>query len=185
MAGEATHAEAAVDAAAGHGEHVQGMPQLFTETFANQIFWLLVALVVVYLIVSRLALPRIAAIIDQRRDAITGDLARAADLKRQAEEADAAYHAALAEARAESQRIAGETRAEIQKELDVAIARADAEIAAKSAESERRIGEIRDGAMQAVETVARDTAAELVRALVPAAMDDAALDAAVTARVKG
>lgn len=168
-----------------HGEHVTGMPQLDITTFGNQIFWLLIALVAVYLIISKLALPRIGAIIDQRQDAITGDLAKAADLKRQAEEADAAYHAALAEARAESQRIAAEARAEIQKELDVATARADAEIAAKASEAETRLAEIQAGADEAVASVARDTAAELVRALVPAALDDAALNAAVSARVKG
>jgi F-type H+-transporting ATPase subunit b len=184
MAGQATTGEAA-GAAAAHGEHVTGMPQLDIATFGNQIFWLLIALFAVYFIISKLALPRIGAIIDQRQDAITGDLAKAADLKRQAEDADAAYHAALAEARAESQRISAETRAEIQKELDVAISRADAEIAAKAAESEGRIAEIQAGAAQAVKTVARDTAAELVRKLVPAAVDDKALDAAISARVKG
>ena len=99
MAGQATTGEAA-GAAAAHGEHVTGMPQLDIATFGNQIFWLLIALFAVYFIISKLALPRIGAIIDQRQDAITGDLAKAADLKRQAEDADAAYHAALAEARA-------------------------------------------------------------------------------------
>lgn len=179
MAGDAT-AAAAVKV-----EKAAGMPQLDIGTFGNQIFWLLIALVAVYLIISKLALPRIGAIIDQRQDAITGDLAKAADLKREAEEADAAYNAALAEARAESQRISGETRAEIQKELDAATARADAEIAAKAAESEVRIAEIRAGAAQAVAAVARYTAGELVKKLVPAAYDEKALDKAVTARAKG
>jgi len=180
MAGQATTGEAVAESV-----HVVGMPQLDIATFGNQIFWLLIALVAVYLIISKLALPRIGAIIDQRQDAITGDLAKAADLKRESEEADAAYHAALAEARAESQRISTATRAEIQKELDVATGRADAKIAAKASESEGRIAEIQAGAAKAVETVARDTAIELVRKLVPTALDDAALNKAIAARVKG
>jgi F-type H+-transporting ATPase subunit b len=77
-----------------------------------------------------------------------------------------------------------EARAEIQADLDVATAKADAEIAARASESERRIGEIRDGAVAAVQEVARDTAREIVAALGVTADDKAVADA-VTARMKG
>jgi F-type H+-transporting ATPase subunit b len=161
------------------------MPQLDITTFPNQIFWLVVTIVVIYLILSRVALPRIGAVLAERQGTITNDIAAAEDLKRQAAEAEDAYNKALAEARAEAQAIAAEARAEIMAELADATARADAEISAKAAESEARIAEIRAGAMEAVETVARDTAAEIVAALAPNAADDAGIAAAVTARVKG
>ena len=99
-------------------------------------------------------------------------------------EAEAAYEKALAEARAQAQKIAGETKAEIQKDLDAAIAKADAEIAARSAESEARIAEIRDGALAAVDQVAKDTAGEIVAAL-GGNSDASAVNAAVEQRLKG
>lgn len=174
----------AVDAPEGAAS-APGMPQLDFSTFPNQIFWLVVTMVVIYLILSRVALPRIGAVLAERQGTITNDIAAAEDLKRQAAEAEESYEKALADARAEAQSIAAEARIEIMAELADATARADAEIAAKGAESAARIDEIRAGALEAVETVARDTAAELVAALAPTASDDASVNAAVTARVKG
>lgn len=182
-------------AAAGHGAeamgaghaaevHAIGMPQLDFSTFPNQIFWLLVTLVVIYLILSRVAIPRIGDILSERQGKITGDIAAAEDLKAKALAAEKAYNQALADARSEAHKIAAEARAEIQEDLDVAIAHADAEIAAKAAESEARIGEIRAGALESVTTVAKDVAAEIVAAMGGKA-DLAAVAAAVTSRMKG
>ncbi len=161
-----------------------GMPQLDITTFSNQIFWLLIALVVIFFVLSRVALPRIAAILAERQGTITNDIAAAEDLKVKAQEAEAAYEKALADARGEAQRIAGETKAAIQADLDVAIARADAEIAAKAAESEKAITEIRAGAQEAIREVAKDTAKEIVAAMGGKA-DARSVTAAVTARMKG
>ncbi len=161
-----------------------GMPQLDFSTFPNQIFWLVLTLIAIYMILSRVALPRIGAVLAERQGTITNDIAKAEELKQQAVEAEDAYNRALAEARAEAQRIAAEARAEIQADLDVAIAKADAEIAAKAAESEKAIAEIRAGALESVKAVAKETAGEIVTAL-GGSSDAASIAKAVDARVKG
>jgi len=160
------------------------MPQLDITTFPNQIFWLLVTLVTIYLILSRVALPRIGGTLANRKGTISADLAAAEELKQKAVAAEAAYNEALASARSEAAKIIAAAKAEIQADLNSAIAKADAEIAAKTAESAGRIDEIRAGAMAAVEAVAKDTAAELVGALGGTA-DASAISAAVAARLKG
>lgn len=163
-----------------------GMPQLDPSSFPNQIFWLVIALVAIYFILSRIALPRIAAVLAERQGALTNDLAAAEELKQRAVAAEAAYQKALADARSEASKIADETRAAIQADLDKAIARADDEIAAKTAESEARITEIRAGALRSIEDVAADVAGDIVSAVAPGQNVDAkALAAAVAARVKG
>lgn len=180
----------AADAAQGaaHGADAAasapGMPQLDFSTWGNQIFWLMVTLVVIYFVLSRIALPRIGAVLAERQGTITNDIAAAEELKAKALEAEAAYDQALADARAEAHRIATETRAEIQADLDKAIAEADAKIAAKAAEGEKAIAEIRANAMASVKDVANDTAAAVVAALGGTA-DAKAIEAAVAARVKG
>ena len=167
-------------------EHAEsGMPQLDSTIFPNLIFWLLVALVALYFILSRIALPRIGTVMTERNDAISNDIEQAALLKRRAEEAEAAYNAALAKARDEAHRIAADTRKQIDKELATLLAKADAEIAVKTAESEKRIGEIRDSAAKSVEEVARETAVEIVNALMPGTADAEALEAAIANRLKG
>jgi F-type H+-transporting ATPase subunit b len=172
---------------AGHGADAAsgGMPQLDFTTFPSQIFWLIVALVALYLIMSRVALPKITGAIEERHDAIEDDLERAAEFKRRAQQAEQAYEAALAEAKRKAQAIAAEARAAIQKDVDAAIAKADADIAARSAESEKRIGEIRDGAMANVEAVAIDTAHALVEAFVPGAAGAEDVRSAVAQRLQG
>ena len=162
-----------------------GMPQLDVAIYPNLIFWLVVAMLALYFILSRVALPRIGTVLAERNDAIANDIEMAALLKRRAEEAEASYNAALARARDEAHKIAAEAKAQIDKELAVLMAKADAEIGVKTQESETRIGEIRDSAAKSVEEVARATAVEIVNALMPAAADAEALEAAIANRLKG
>ena len=183
MATEPIELEAAGTCVGADGSAI-GLPQLCFDWFPNQIFWLLVTLVVIYAILSRVALPRIAAILAERAGTITNDLAAAEDLKLKAKEAEAAYDKALADARTEASRIADEARADIQRDLDAEMAKADERITARTAESERAIAEIRDQATASVQEVARDTAREIVAALGIEA-DPARVDQAVDARVKG
>ena len=168
----------------GEAEAAVGMPQLDFSTWPNQIFWLLVTLVVIYLVLSKIALPRIGAVLADRKSTITNDLAAAEELKQKAVTAEKAYNDALANARTEAAKIVAQAKTAIQKDLDVAIAKADLEISAKAAESEKTIAAIRDGAAAAVSEVARDVAAELV-AVLGGGADATAVKAAVTARLKG
>ncbi len=187
MADEATTvadaAHGAADAAHSGGA---GMPQLDFTTFPNQIFWLVLTLLAIYFVLSRVALPRLSAVMAERQGALTNDLAAAEDYKRQAADAEEAYNTALANARSEAQRISQQTRDEIQQQLQIEIDRADAQIAARAAEGEARIAEIQAGALATAEEVARDVAAEIVRAFAPGQDVDAdAVAAAVANRVRG
>lgn len=179
----ATETDVAAAAATG-GENVEGMPQLFFGTWPNQIFWLVVTLVVIWWVLSRIALPRIGAVLAERAGTITNDIAAAEELSLKVKDAEAAYEKALVDARAEAGRIAGETRVAIRDELDAATAAADKQIAAKTAESEKAIGAIRATAVDSIRQVAEATAREIVAAL-GGAPEPAAIAAAVAERVKG
>ena len=159
------------------------MPQLDFTTFPNQILWLVVSIVILYYILSRVALPRIGSVLAERAGTITNDIAAAETYKVQAAEAEAAYHKALDDARAAAAKVIAENRAAIQAELNQAIAKADAEISARAAESEVRIKEIRDSAAEAVTEVAKDAAKEIVQAFGIKA-DARSVTAAVNARIK-
>ncbi len=173
-------AGACVDA----GGSAIGMPQLCPDFIPNQVFWLVVTLVVIFLILSRVALPRIGGILAQRAGTITNFVGEAEELKLHAQEADAAYDKALADARTQANKIVADAKADIQAELDSELAKADAEIAARTAESEKAIAEIRDEMVESVTAVARDTAGEIVTAMGGSA-DQATIDAAVAARIEG
>ena len=174
----ATNTSVAAEAAA------PGMPQLDFSTFGNQIFWLVITLVIIYLILSRVALPRIAEVLAERSGTIGNDIAAAEDLKAKANDAEEAYNQALTDARAEAAKIVATTKADMKAELDAAIAKADAEISKKAAESETVINNIRAAALESVEEVAKSTALTLVSVL--GGKEDAkAVDSAVSSEMKG
>ena len=175
-----TAAGACVDA----GGSALGMPQLCADWMGNQVAWLVVSLIVIYLLLSGVALPRIGAVLAERSGTITNDIAAAEELKQKAVEAEAAFEKALADARVQAAAIVADAKAEIQADLDVELAKADAQIAAKASESEKAIAEIRDGAVKSVTDVAKDTAKELVKALGGTA-DAKTINAAIAARMKG
>ncbi len=157
------------------------MPQLDISTFAPQLVWLAVWFVILYLLMTKLGLPRIAAAMDARKERREDDLARAAQLRSEAEATNAAYQRTLAAARAEAQatikatidRMAAEA-AERQGELAAALAQ-------QIEEAERRIAAGRDEALAEIRGVAVDVGRAAVEKLIGTAPDAARMAAAVDA----
>jgi F-type H+-transporting ATPase subunit b len=153
-----------------HGEDAAhasegGLPQLMLETWPGQIFWLAVSFAILYFALSRSLLPRIGAIIEDRRDRIADDLDEAGRLQRQAEDARARHEKALADARAKAHAIAGETRDKLARELAEETKAAEAAFAKKTAEAEARIRAATDAGLANVKTVAGEAADALVEKL--------------------
>src|SRR5437868_12051097 len=98
------------------GEHKGGFPPFQKETFASQIFWLVITFVALYLLISRIAVPRIGGIIEAREKRIAGDLAEAQQLKADSEAALAAYEKSLADARNRAQTMGNEIRDKLHAE---------------------------------------------------------------------
>src|ERR1700751_2168750 len=94
---------------ADHGNH-GAFPPFESSPFASQLVSLAIAFVLLYVIVSRIPLPRVGAVIDARQNKIEGDLAEAQKLKDESEAALKAYEADLATARSKAQAIGAETR---------------------------------------------------------------------------
>lgn len=159
------------------------MPQL---DFANpllltQVFWLLVIFGALYVLVSQVALPPVARMLEERASAIAADLERARALKAEAD-------AAMAEAEREQARARAEAQAQIRATIDAAkaeAAQAEAELSkrlsAQLDEAEQRIAEARARAMAAIEQVAVEAATDATARLIGAAPDQAAARAAVGA----
>src|SRR5437764_12174028 len=92
------------------GGHKGAFPPFAKETFASQMVWLVITFVALYLVISRIAVPRISGILEQRTKRVEGDFAEAQRAKSESEAALAAYEKALADARPRAQAIRAETR---------------------------------------------------------------------------
>ena len=166
-------------AAAGEAAEGGSLPQMDVTTFPSQIFWLAVTFGALYIVMSRFVLPSVGAAIEERRDRIADDLDRAAESKRMAEEAEAAYNRALADARARSQGIAAETREEVGAEIAALQKAAEGSIAARAAEAEAKIAAMKGAAAAKVREAAADTTRAIVETLIQETPAEAAVEAAI------
>ena len=166
--------------AAGHAAEKVGMPQLDFATYPNQIFWLVVALIAIYLILSRVALPRIGGILEVRRDRIAQDLDQAAIMKEEADAAIAAYEQELADAKAKANVIGQEARDAAKAEAEAERRKVEAELDEKLSGAEERIAGIKASALKDVGVIAEDTATAIMQQRVGRA-DKTAIAAAVKA----
>ena len=136
--------------------------------------------IALYLLMARLALPRIAAILEQRRQRIADDLAQAQRLKGESDAAIAAHEKALSEARSRAQNLASETRAKAAAQAEARRKDVDAKLAVQVAEAEKAIAASRAAAMTNVRAIAGEASSAIVErlvAVVPAKQEvDAALD---------
>ena len=160
-------------------------PPFQKDTFASQLVSLLVAFVALYLIVSRIALPRVGGVIDARQDAIEADLAAAQKLKDESDAALKAYESELAAARSRAQAIGAETREKLNAESEARRKTLEDQLSVKLADAEKTIAATREAAMRNVRGIAAEAAAAIVQRLTGVMPDGKAVESAVDASLKG
>jgi F-type H+-transporting ATPase subunit b len=160
------------------------MPQLNPLDWAPQIIWLVITFSILYVLMKRVALPRIGSVIEARHARIAGDIEAADKLRRETQEAIAAYEQALAEAKARAHGIAQDASNKLKDEVAAERAALDRDLSARSVEAENRIHEAKTAALKDVNQVASETAAEIVRSLIGVAPSKPEVSAAVAAARK-
>lgn len=146
-------------------EHSDVFPPFDPAGFGGQLFWLALTFIFLYLVMSRLALPRIGGILETRRTRIEGDLKEAERLRVETDRALASYEAALADARGNAHTIAEETRTSIKADIDNKRRNVEADLAARVTAAEAAIQQSKVAAMGNVDAIAAETAQELVAKL--------------------
>jgi F-type H+-transporting ATPase subunit b len=167
------------------GGHKAPFPPFQKDTFASQLVSVVVAFVALYLIVSRIALPRVGSLLDARQNAIEGDLAAAQKLKDESDAALKAYESELAAARSRAQAISAETREKLNAAAEAQRKTLEDQLSVKLADAEKTIASTREAAMSNVRGIAADAAAAIVQRLTGIMPDGKAVDSAVDASLKG
>jgi F-type H+-transporting ATPase subunit b len=167
------------------GGHGGGFPPFDSSTFASQLVSLLIAFVALYLIVSKIALPRVGSVLDARAKAIEDDLAKAQELKDASDGALKAYETELAEARARAQAIGTETREKLNAAAEAERKTLEEQLSQKLGEAEKTIASTREAAMRNVRGIAADAAAAIVQRLTGMMPDGKSVESAVDASLKG
>jgi F-type H+-transporting ATPase subunit b len=160
-------------------------PPFQAQHFPSQLLWLTLTFILLYALMSKVALPRIAAILADRSRRISDDLAAAQRFKEQSEAANAVYQKSLADARSRAQGIANDNREKQAAAADVTNKRLEAQLHEKLAAAEQSIAATRSAAMCNVGSIAVETATAIVERLIgtaPAERDVAAAVAEVSKR---
>jgi F-type H+-transporting ATPase subunit b len=160
------------------------MPQLHVPDFAPQLIWLAITFVILYLLMSKVALPRIGQVLDARSARIAQDLDRAAKLKDEATGVLAAYEKALAEARTQAQAAIKAVTERAHKEAEAREADLAKRVAADTEAAERRIRSARESAMASLTQMAAEITRAAAEKLIGRPVDEAAASAAVAAAAK-
>lgn len=162
---------------AGHGGGT--FPPFDPATFASQLLWLAITFGIFYLLMSRLAIPRVGEIIETRRNRITQDLDEANRLKGEADAAQAAYEHELAEARNRATSIGNKARDEAKAKIEAERHKVEAGLAAKLADAEARIAGIKAKALKEVGTIAAATTGMIVSELLGSTASEAEIALAI------
>jgi F-type H+-transporting ATPase subunit b len=167
------------------GGSAHPFPPFNRQTFPSQLLWLTVTFVALYLLMARVALPRVDSILIRRRARIDGDLAEASRLKGESDAAVAAYEKALADARGRAQSLVNDARQRQAAEAEAGRKALEQTLNARIAEAESGIAQTKTAAMVNVRGIATEAAAALVERLIgiaPASRD--AVAAAVAEALK-
>jgi F-type H+-transporting ATPase subunit b len=164
------------------------MPQIaqISETFASQLFWLIIAFGLIYIVVGRGMLPKIEATVSQRDNRIAEDLAAAERARAQADETEEAYRIRTEASRAEALKVTQAAKEASARETEQRVKAADAEIGERTSAAEARIRDAAATTMADIETVAAELAQDMVDKLSGASVSrERAADAVRTAMANG
>ncbi len=159
-------------------------PPFDATTFAPQLIWLVITFGALYLLMSRLALPRVAQILETRQARISGDLEQANAMRAKVDATAAAYEETLANAKAQATITAQKVRDQIAADAIAQRKTLQGELSAKLAAAEARIHDAKVHAMENVGEIASDAAADIVQHITGHSPEYSQLKAAIAAATK-
>ncbi|MCK5546089.1 MAG: F0F1 ATP synthase subunit B' [Rhodospirillaceae bacterium] len=179
LVGTTTYLTAAVAMAADGG-----LPQLDVSTYSSQVVWLVISFVALYVLMSTVALPRIGEVLEERQNKIDDNLAKAEDLKAQAEAAASAYEQSLANARSQAADAIREVKEKASTEAHNRQAKLTAQLSESIKQAESSINKAKLEALSGIKAVAVDVATAAVSKLINEPANENAVSSAVSTALK-
>jgi F-type H+-transporting ATPase subunit b len=161
------------------------MPQLDVTTFIPQLFWLVISFVLFYVLMSRVGVPKVGGVIEQRRTRIESDIESAKRMKTEIDVVIQSYERALAEARTQASAQISATKERLAKVAAERQHKSMAALAEQTKIAEARIQTAKEQAMSNVRSIAITAAQAATARLLGDVPDEALVGGAVDRVMKG
>ena len=157
-----------------------GMPQLDPKFWVAQVFWLVLVFSSLYLIVSKIFLPKITLTIENRKSKIVNDLNEAQKLKESTEAKLKEYNKIIENSKKEAQKIISDGRKKLNNDIDIKKRKFDSEIEKELEAVEKEINELKKNSISDITKIAENTSAEIVKQIIGAEVNKSNVSAIVS-----
>ena len=156
-----------------------GMPQLNPEFWISQIFWLTLTFGILYLVLSKLILPKISANLELRKSQIQENIEAAEKQREDSESKLKEYNDIILKSKLEAKNIFKNTRDKVFKDINSKKETLDKQIDEEIKKAEKEIGILKKGAPEKINKIAIETSLELVKKLIGAEVNNSSISAIV------
>jgi len=156
-----------------------GMPQLNPEFWISQIFWLIITFGILYVVLSKLILPKISANLELRKLQISDNI-EAADKQREESEIKLReYDEVISRGKVEAKSIYNQARERALKDINAKREVLDKQIGEEVKKAEEEINKLRLEAPKKINEIAKETSFELIQKLIGAEINNSSISAIV------
>ena len=156
-----------------------GMPQLNPEFWISQIFWLTLTFGILYIVLSKLILPKISANLELRKSQIQENIEAAEKHREDSESKLKEYDDIVTKGKLEAKNIYKEVREKALKDINLKKENLDKQIDEEIKKAEEEINILKKSAPEKINKIAIETSSELVKKLIGAEVNNSSISAIV------
>jgi F-type H+-transporting ATPase subunit b len=156
-----------------------GMPQLNPEFWVSQIFWLTLTFGILYVVLSKLILPKISNNLESRKSQILENIEAAEKQREDSEAKLEEYEKIISKSKLEAKNIFSQSREKVLKDVSAKREVLDKQIDEEISKAEQEINNLRESAPDKINMIAIETSSELIQKLIGAEVNNSSISAIV------
>ena len=156
-----------------------GMPQLNPEFWISQIFWLTLTFGILYVVLSKLILPKISNNLESRKSQILENIEAAEKQREDSEAKLEEYEEIISKSKLEAKNIFSQSREKVLKDISAKREVLDKQIDEEISKAELEISNLRESAPDKINMIAIETSSELIQKLIGAEVNNSSISAIV------
>ena len=161
-----------------------GMPQLNPEFWISQIFWLILTFGILYVLLSKLILPKISANLEIRKSQILENVEAAEKQREESEQKIKNYEKIIQDSKVEAKNYFNQTREKILKNINQKKNNLENELNEEIKKAENEIKELKNKSPEKINKIAIETSSDLIKQLMGIQVNNSSISTIVNSLSK-